>query len=277
MIDLHVHSTVSDGSFTPTEIIRHAKEIGLKAVALTDHDSIEGHEEAAKEADKLGMIFVKGIEFSATYSDSRQFHILGLGIEPECEGFMKPYLKYRQSRDAKVEYVFEQLRLMGVTIDRKSIEPYTAGAYMDRQAMAKYLVAKGYAPIMKRAWMDYLDKIPSKEGEVSDPKSSIDMIHAAGGKAFLAHLHIPIGMEGYSYEETRSYLQWLKDLGLDGLECYYPTYTKEEKDMCEAFAEEFNFLKSGGSDFHGSNRAHIALGTGEGDLSVPDELLEHII
>lgn len=277
MIDLHAHSTISDGTLTPTQIVRLAKKNGLTAIAITDHDSIDGHDEAVKEAKRIGMTFVKGIEFSVTYGEERLIHLLGLGIEPECEGFMTPYLNYRKERSTKLGPVFDQLMTMGVAITPEAVEPFIVGAYMDRQAIAKYLVDKGYAEIMKFAWINYLDLIPYAKGELIDPRTAIDAVHAAGGKVFMAHYHIPIGLKGYSEEEIHERLTELKAMGLDGLEYYYPSFTKEDQLKCGQYLDKYDFIASGGTDFHGTNRAHIQLGVGQGDFKVPERLLNDIL
>lgn len=277
MIDLHIHTTVSDGSYSPEQLVQEAKKIGLKAVAITDHDSIDGHEEAQAEADRLGIKLVKGIEFSVANGGSRLIHILGLGIEPLCEGFMSIYSRFRQERSEKLNHVFEKLRAMGVEIDRSEAEPYKTGEYMDRQSIAKVLFYKGYAATLKDAWVNYLDHIDYIEGELISPEDAFSAIHAAGGKAFMAHFHLPIGLKGFSDNEVHRRLGELKSLGLDGLEYYYPSFTMEDQIRCAGYIEEFDFLKSGGTDFHGANREHIKLGVGEGDFEVPDELLDNIL
>lgn len=278
MIDLHAHTTISDGSYTPTELIREAKKKGLSAIAITDHDSIDGLDEAENEARKLGMTLVKGIEFSAAYGNGRLIHILGLGIEPKnCDGFMSRYGRYRHVRSTKLTHVFRGLRKMGVDVSQEKVMPFVTGGYMDRQSIAKYLKANGYVSNIKDAWVNYIDRIPYINGELIDPKTAIDAIHAAGGKAFMAHFHLPIGLKGYSEGESRRRLAELKEMGLDGLEYHYPSFTKEDRMRCAGYIEKFHFLKCGGSDFHGANRAHIKLGIGEGDFMVPDDILKHIL
>jgi len=173
--------------------------------------------------------------------------------------------------------VFEQLKKTGVCICAEDILPYQTGAYLDRQAIAKYLVAKGYTDNMKESWGNYLDRIAFLEGELLDAASALSAIHLAGGKAFLAHFHLPIGLSGTTEIQAKSILHELKKLGLDGMEYYYPSYTGKDKEQCKRFIETFGFLKSGGTDFHGSNRPHIQLGIGEGDFSVPDEILAEIM
>jgi len=277
MIDLHIHTTISDGTLTPKELIRQAKEAGLSAVAITDHDSIDGLDEAQREADRLGVTLIKGIEFSTTFGENRLIHILGLGIDPQSEGFEQIYTTYRREREDRLPAVFDQLRSMGVAIDPEAVRPFVSGGFMDRQAIAKCIVAKGYTKSVRYSWINYLDKIDYIEGELIKPEDAFNAIHAAGGKAFLAHFHLKIGLKGYSDEEARVWLKKLKELGLDGLECYYPSFSEEDRLRCAEYIEEFDFLKSGGSDFHGANRPQVKLGVGEGDLNVPDELLENIL
>jgi predicted metal-dependent phosphoesterase TrpH len=249
----------------------------LKAVAITDHDSIDGHSEAQCEADRLGVKLVKGIEFSVAYGENRLIHILGLEIDPQCEGFMSIYTQYRQERSERLPHVFQKLRTMGVQIERKDVEPFISGDYMDRQAIAKYMVANSIASSIKYAWVSFLDHIDYIDGELIKPEDAFSAIHAAGGKAFMAHFHLPIGLKGYSDEEARKRLKELKELGLDGMESFYPSFTMDDQFQCARYVAEFGFLISGGTDFHGANREHIKIGVGEGDFEVPDELLLNIL
>lgn len=277
MIDLHAHTSISDGTVSPRELIKMAKDIGLSAIAITDHDSIDGHLEAQDEANKLGITLVKGIEFSVTYGVNRFIHILGLGIDAKCKGFMDIYREYRQVRSSKLNHVFLELQDMGVMITRADVEPFVIGEYMDRQAIAKWLVNSGYASIIKKSWVDYLDKIPYITGELITPKDAFDAIHAGGGKAFMAHYHLHIGLKGYTDEEARFHLQKLKKVGLDGIEYYYPSFTKDDSTRCGKYIEDYDFMKCGGTDYHGENRPHIKLGVGEGTFKVPEEILENIL
>ncbi len=277
MIDLHAHTTTSDGTLSPKELIQQAKDAGLSAIAVTDHDTIDGLEEAQNEADKLDILLVKGIEFSVAFGENRILHVLGLGINPQDENFLQLYNRYRKERSEKLFVVFEGLRSLGIDIEPIIVQPFITGEFMDRQAIAKCLVAKGYTKNIKDSWINYLDKIDYIEGELIKPEDAFKAIHAGGGKAFLAHFHLNIGFKGYSEKEIHSHLTKLKAWGLDGMEYHYPSFTKEDKLRCAKYIEEFDFLKSGGSDFHGATRAKVKLGVGEGDLHVPDNLLNHIL
>lgn len=276
MIDLHTHTTVSDGTATPKELIQLAKKTKLTAVAITDHDSIAGLDEAQDEAEKLGITLINGIEFSTSFGVNRIIHILGLGIDPQNKGFVQAYTKFRQRRSEKLTPAFEKLRSMAVEINPETVTPFISGGFMDRQAIAKFLVAKGYTKSVKDSWINYLDKVEYIKGELIEAKDAIQAIHAGGGKAFLAHFHLNIGLKGYTDKEALLCLKQLKALGLDGIECYYPSFTDEDKRRCAKYIKELNLIKSGGSDFHGANRPNVKLGQGEGGLNVPDELLENI-
>jgi predicted metal-dependent phosphoesterase TrpH len=276
MIDLHTHTSISDGTVTPKELIHQAKEAGLSAVAITDHDSIDGLEEAQHEADRLGLNLIYGIEFSVALGKNRLIHILGLGIDVQNKEFKQIYTNYRQERSDRLLLVFEKLHSMGVFIQPEDVKPFITGAFMDRQAIAKYLVSKGLTSSVKYSWINYLDKIDYNEGELIKPEEAFRAIHAAGGKAFLAHYHLNIGLKGYSDEKADELLKKLKDLGMDGMEYYYPSFSEEDKLRCAKYIDDFDFIKSGGTDFHGANRPHIKLGVGEGDFNVPDELLNQI-
>ena len=277
MIDLHSHTNISDGAASPAELIRTAKETGLRAVALTDHDNITGLDEAQREADRLDMPFVKGIEFSVSYGENRLIHILGLGIDPRNDTFLDIYTRYRKLRESRLDHVFPALREWDVFLEREDVIPYQVDDHMDRQAIARCLVGRGYAPMIRSAWINYLDKIPYIPGELILPEEAFAAIRAGGGKSFMAHFHLPIGLKGYSDEEARRRLGELQEWGLDGLEYYYPSFTREDKERCASYIEDFGFLKSGGTDYHGANRPHIKLGIGEGDFSVPDEILDNIL
>ncbi len=277
MIDLHSHTNISDGAASPVELIRTAKETGLTAVALTDHDNISGLDEAQGEADRLDITLVKGIEFSVSYGENRLIHILGLGIDPLNDTFLDIYTRYRRLRESRLDHVFLELRKRDVFLEREDVIPYLVDDHMDRQAIARCLVGRGYAPMIRNAWINYLDKIPYIPGELILPEEAFEAIHAAGGKSFMAHFHLPIGLKGYTDEEARRRLGQLKEFGLDGLEYYYPSFTGEDRERCACYLEDFGFLKSGGTDYHGANRPHIKLGIGEGDFSVPDELLDNIL
>jgi len=276
MIDLHAHTTISDGSFSPRELILLAKKLHLSAVAITDHDSIEGHGQAQEAADQVGVKLIKGIEFDAVYQGKYRMHILGLNIDGTKERFLEIYNHYRQGKEKPLEYLIESLRKMGVELQRQDLLTYQVGDYLDRQAIAKYLVKEGYTDLIKYSWINYLDKIPMTQYDLIEAQMAIEAIHAAGGKAFLAHYHLPLGLGKMTEEKAIETLRALKGYGLDGMEYYYPSFTSQDQDRCGHYIKMFDFDLCGGSDFHGKNRAHIQLGIGDGNFQVPDQVLKNV-
>jgi len=276
MIDLHVHSIISDGMDTPTEIVRKAKKLGLEAITLTDHDCIDGLKEASIEADRIGITFVKGIELSVLYGEKRIIHILGLGINPEEENFKNAYKAYRKSRHKQVTHIIKALNKINIFPDMKQLITLSTDGFLDRLTVARWLLKSGVTKSMSASWIDYLDHIPYREGELIDVVTALNMIKSAGGKSFMAHYHKPIGLKGYTKAECDKRLTELKSLGLDGLEYYYPDYVAENYNELDIYIKKYDFIKSGGTDYHGSNRPGVELGSGNGNLSIPVELLENI-
>ncbi len=207
----------------------------------------------------------------------RLLHILGLGLNIENEEFLESYNRYRIRREMYLGHVFEHLRGKGIHINTSEFYAFATGGRLDRQSICKWLVANGYAANITRAWIDHVDHIPYRKQELAAKEEAIEMIHAAGGKAFLAHFTKPIGLGRYSREERETFLSELKEIGLDGIERYYPTFTDEDNEEAQYYSDALGFIASGGSDFHGANRKEIELGIGEGDYEVPDDLLDDIL
>ena len=271
-IDLHTHSTKSDGSFTPKELIRHADEIGLYAVALTDHDNIDGLYEAEEEAKGREVIFIPGIELSCDYIS--ELHIVGLGIDYKCDAMVKATDKFKNDRKKRNVNTIKRLNDVGVDITLEDAYKYCSGDVLGRAHIAKAMVEKGYASSVKDAFKKYLGK--GKPGYSNELRISsyeaIELIKKSGGISILAHCHY-LGLEG---DDFYSFVKDLKDHGLDGLEGYYTEYTSEQSAFFIEAANKLDLKISGGTDFHGANKPTIALGTGFGNLKVPKELLEKL-
>lgn len=276
MIDLHTHSTYSDGSDTPREVVQKAKLYGLNGLALTDHDCIEGLAEAEKEAKKLNVNFYSGMELSTSYGEQRLIHILGIGFNREDIEFQKKYIQYRQRREDKLSKVFESLIRKRIPLKVDDLYQYAAGGYLDRQCVVKWLVANRYAESNYKAWVNYVDVVSYSKGELIEPEEVVDMIKGAGGKTYLAHYQKWIGFEGYNKEEKTNFLKDLQRIGIDGIERYYPTYTKAEEDELDEYIQALGLIPCGGTDYHGSNRVGNDLGKGSGEFKVPDDVLSFI-
>ena len=271
-IDLHTHSTCSDGSFTPKELIKHADEIGLYAIALTDHDNIDGLYEAMEEAKKSDVKFIPGIELSCDFQS--ELHIVGLNIDINNKYLNEKCDKFKKDRITRNEHTIKRLNDVGLDITLEEAFKYCPGTALGRAHIAKVLVDKGYADSVKDAFKKYLGK--GKPGYSNELRISsyeaIDIIKKAGGVSILAHCHYL----GLSDDEFVAFVKDLKDHGLDGLEGYYTEYTEEQSSFYIETAKKLGLKISGGTDFHGTMKPTINLGTGFGNLKIPKEILEDI-
>lgn len=277
MIDLHVHSTASDGSFSPTELVDYAIEKGLSAFALTDHDSVAGLDEAITYAEKLKEIradvpeVIPGIEFSTEYM-GKDIHIVGLYIDYKGDTFQKHLQDFVHSRDVRNEKMCELLRTgAGMDISYEKLQTAFPGSVITRAHYAKYMLEKGYVKSMKESFDRYIgDNCPYfLPREKITPSDAIRLILAVGGIPVLAH---PV-LYGMGKQQLDKLVSELKLVGLLALEAIYSTYTpSDERDM-RALAAKYDLAISGGSDFHGSNKPDLDLGTGYGHLYIHPEVL----
>ena len=271
-IDLHTHSTKSDGSMTPKELVNHAKECGLSAIALTDHDSVGGVKEAADEGGKIGIEVVRGIEISV--KSETETHILGYGIDIENKELNERLSEVRNLRCTRTLKSIEKLNEAGFDINLCDVEKYAGESITCRAHIARAMVGKGYVSSVSEAFDKYLSS--GKCGYVNmqylTPEEGISLINNAGGKAFAAHLHLM----KKSDDELFEYLKYLKSIGLSGIEGYYTDYTKEMHEKYMGMAKKLDLAISGGSDFHGKMKPHIEIGKGRGNLKIPYSVLENI-
>lgn len=280
MIDLHVHSTASDGSFSPTELVDYAIEKGLSAFALTDHDSVAGLDEAITYAENLKKIrddvpeVIPGIEFSTEYM-GKDIHIVGLYIDYNGDSFQKHLQDFVHSRDVRNEKMCELLRTgAGMDISYEKLQAAFPGSVITRAHYAKYMLEKGYVKSMKEAFERYIgDNCPYfLPREKITPTDAIHLILAVGGIPVLAH---PV-LYGMGKQQLDKLVNELKQAGLLALEAVYSTYTpSDERDM-RALAAKYDLAISGGSDFHGSNKPDLDLGNGYGHLYIHPEVLNNL-
>jgi hypothetical protein len=271
-VDLHTHSTRSDGTLSPTELARLAKESGLSAIALTDHDSTEGVAEFTAECERLGIEGISGVEISTKYK--RELHIVGLYAHGE--EFVDTIARLKGSRAERNKKMLEKLCELGYDINESDITDPKNNAVMDsvgRLHMANALVKKGYVKDINEAFDKLLSK--GKPAYISrfllTPEESIQLIKRGGGVAIWAHP----AQAADSEEEMLDVAQRLKSAGLDAMECLYSRYTAEDSAMCRRVAEKVGLLMSGGSDFHGANKPDVRLGVVQGGY-VPYDILEKL-
>lgn len=273
-IDLHTHSKMSDGTCSPKEIIALAAENGVKVVALTDHDTIDGLEEAEKEAQKLDVKLLKSIELTCPYVGGRLLHILGLGIDTRNSDFLKAYTRMKERKEKSLKNILEIIGAQGVEIPMEVLKERAITKYMDRVDIARYLLQEGIVERAVEGWNRYLDPIPYGEDELIGIEEAFDIIHKAGGVSILAHYPKNIGLAGYTKEEIEEHIAYLKSKGLQGMERYYPSFTKEEVDFADYLIEKYELLASGGTDFHGKHRPGLDVGMGRDGFYIPYSVYE---
>ena len=279
LTDLHVHSTYSDGTFTPAQLVAEAKAKNLKAFALTDHDTIAGVAECITEGKKAGIEVIPGIEISCSYTGGRIFdkevHIVGLFIDYLDEAFIR---KTSVGVDTRNERNLKLIALMnenGFPVSLEEMhEMYGADTIITRAHFAAWMREKGYVKTNAEAFDKYFGDtkpfyIPR---EKTKPEDAISMIHEAGGVAVLAH---PI-LYNLSESELSLLCSTLKKAGLDGIEAIYSTYRNGDEILIRRLAREHGLTISGGSDFHGANKPYIHLGIGRGNLKIPYEVLVNL-
>lgn len=273
IIDLHVHSNASDGTFTPTDLVSEAKHAGLSAFALTDHDTTAGIPEAVRAAEACGMELIPGVELSTEY-EGIEIHVLGLYIDIENAVLQKQMADFRQSRDNRNVVMLEKLRAEGFDITQEALEACFPDAVITRAHIARYLLNKGYIPDMKTAFTKYIgDGCRCYVGRPKiTPIDAVDYIMAAGGTAILAH---PVTYH-MSYMQLQRMLREMKEHGLSGMEAIYSENTAADEMVMKRIAHEEGLLISGGSDFHGTNKPDIRLGVGRGKLYIPYSILDAI-
>ena len=272
LIDLHVHSTVSDGTLTPSELALYAKAKGLSAIALTDHDTIDGVEECRQKGLEVGVIVVPGIELSADFY-GKELHILGYYLDHHNAHLKKKLEELVVARSARNHEMLDKLASLGMPLNPEELyEDSEDNTILTRAHIAKAMLKKGYVNDRKEAFSRYIGDgkpayVPKRHFTT---KACIDLIHEAGGLAVLAH---PM-LYGYDQQDVTNVIRGLSSEGLDGVECIYSTHSKDEAAHLLQICLNLKLFPTGGSDFHGQNKPLLDLGTGYGELTIPFEILE---
>lgn len=274
-IDLHVHSNASDGTYSPEELIAYGAEKKLKALALTDHDTVEGLSNAFATASKWNLELVPGIELSTEYK-GKDVHILGLYIDWKDTEFLTSLKHFQNSRDARNEKMVSKLRVeAGFNISTLQLkERFGTDVVITRAHVARFLFEHGYIKSIEHAFKKYIGDnckyfVPR---EKVTPQQGIELIQKAKGIPILAH---PL-LYDLSKNELETLVSTLKESGLMGLEAIYSRNKGFDESNMRQLARKYDLLISGGSDFHGSNKPGVDLGTGTGGLKIPYEILENL-
>ncbi len=269
-VDLHVHTSASDGTLRPRDVVSLAAMLGLKAIAITDHDTMSGLQEAGEAGELLGVTIIPGIEISTDYQ-GKEIHILGYFLDPDAEPLQRYMTWVQSSRRERNAQMIERLRKKGFDITMEAVEAANPGATPGRPHIAGFLVKAGAVPSVKEAFRRYLDTgrscyVPRKYLPMAE---GIRLIRDCGGVAVIAH---PL-QYGYKKAELDTFIRTAAEAGATGMEILYTGYTAGDVQKLYDLAEKYTLLPTGGSDFHGENKPDVQLGTGDGKLSVPAYML----
>jgi len=280
-IDLHIHSTASDGTLSPEEILTTAQDLGLAAIAITDHDTIEGCKEALQIGIPSSIRFLTGVEISAsspsTFQFSNSLHILGYGVRLDNPALNSTLDRLQGARQNRNPQIIKRLNSLGFGISLDQVkDEMGAKGQLGRPHIARLMVKMGFARSIDDVFDNYLGK--GKPAYVDkyrvDCAEAIETIISAGGIPVLAH---PFLLQAKNDKELESLITELTAMGLKGIEVYYPLHPKSQTQYYIKLAKHYGLLMTGGTDFHGSLKPNIKMGSGEGDFYVSYELYDKLV
>ncbi len=270
-IDLHTHSTASDGSYKPAEVVRLAKEAGLVAISLTDHDTIDGLPEALAAGAELGVEVIPGVEISAEFAGGDSMHILGYFLDYADGRLDQRLARLKKARAQRNPKIVAKLNALGIPITYEQVEALSGGGQVGRPHIARVLLEGGYVRTFQEAFDLYLRKgglafVPKFR---FPPAEALAMIREAKGIPVLAH-PFTLGLTGAALKDL---VKGLKSQGLAGLEVFYSEHSREQEVQYLALARDLDLLITGGSDFHGLNKPEVSLGRFRSQNRLTYELL----
>ena len=278
-IDLHIHSTASDGTLSPAEILKLAQKLKLRAIAITDHDTIDGSKEALQAGIPPSVKFLTGVEISASYppsfSHAGSFHILGYSIRLEDPQLNETLAVLQQARKNRNPQIVKRLNSLGFEFSLEDVASEIGDGQLGRPHIARYMLKRGFVKSIDEAFRKYIaqGKLAYVDKYRVDCKRAIQIILDAGGIPVLAH---PI-LLNFDKDEITELFALLKGMGLKGIEVYYPEASPDMTAFYIELAERYGLLKTGGTDFHGSLKPDIQMGSGRGDFFVPYEIYEKLV
>ena len=268
-VDLHTHTTYSDGSVSPKELVSLARKKGLSALAITDHDTVDGLQEGFAAGSAAGVEVISGVEVSAKEGE-KTVHLLGYLFDPKCETLLECLLQLQRGREERNGLIVEKLAKQDIIVDEAELTEIAGPGLIGRPHFARLLLQMGLVKTMDEAFSVYLGRNGS--AYVSrfsySLEKMISVIHESGGIAVLAHpRQLNMGTA-----EFVAFLNRLARLGLDGIEAYYPTHSRQYRKLLHKLAEEKKLIVTGGSDYHGSVRPNTTLAGGK-NMAVPDRVI----
>lgn len=271
MIDLHVHSTFSDGSLTPEELVELAVKSGLTAMALTDHDGVMGIDRFMAACQQQGLRGIPGVEISIEMSGGTM-HLLGYFMDHHHPQFLAALIRLRRGREERNQFILERLNSLGLSLTWEEVASLAKEDVVGRPHFAQAIIAKGYVKNKDDAFGKYLGKGKPAyvERDRFTVEEGVELIRQAGGVPVLAHPYT-LNMGN---RRLRAFLAELNEKGVQGIETYYSEHSREQLRFCLHMARELNWVVTGGSDFHGAMNPHVHLGIGFGSLDIPIELVD---
>lgn len=272
-LDFHIHSTFSDGSLTPIEIVKMAKKKGLKAISITDHDNIDGVEKALTAGDEVGLVVVPGLELSVVL-DGISIHLLGYLFDYDHYDLKALLEKIQIGRRKRNETIVNKLKSAGIDIRSEIDQILQNNSQVGRPHIARILVAQKHAKNINDAFQKFLvpGGIAYTKREACSAKEAINVLHRAKGLAVIAH---PLNIRNVTKDYT-DVIEELVELGLDGIETYYPTHSKKVSKSLLSLSTEKGLICTGGSDYHGDFRPGTYLAGGK-NVFVPEQLLDQML
>jgi predicted metal-dependent phosphoesterase TrpH len=271
-VDLHIHTTASDGVMSPSEIVRYAKAKGLQAIAITDHDTIEGLDEGLLEGERIDFEVIPGIEISAEHSPG-SMHLLGFFLDIH-HPLLNERLGYLQNaRAERNPKIVDRLNRLGIELTYEDVLRASGGGQVGRPHFAQVLLEKNYVRSFQEAFERFLKKgAPAYVDKFRfTAKEAIHFINEAKGVAVLAHPNT-LNMNGYS--ELENLILRLIEEGLKGIEVYYPEHSALEVAQYKTLAERYGLLMTGGTDYHGIEKNGLDIGAGRGDMRLSYSIVE---
>ena len=273
-VDLHLHTTASDGANTPSEIVRYAKLRGLQAIAITDHDTVEGLEEALAEGEKVGFEVIPGIEISAVHSPG-SMHLLGYFLNTQHPLLTEKLRFLQKARAERNPIMIDKLNRLGIKVTYEEVAKASGGGQIGRPHFAQVLLEKGYVKSFQEAFERFLRKgAPAYMDKFRfSPNEAIRFINEAEGVAVVAHPNT-LGISG-SAELEGLLLQLVQD-GLKGIEVHYPEHSPADVAFYKFLAEKHGLVMTGGTDYHGIEGNGLDIGVGRGEMRLPYSMVENL-
>ena len=273
-IDLHVHSTASDGSLSPQELIKAAEAVPLRAMAITDHDTIDGAAEALRHSKSTYVEILSGVEISVDFEPGTM-HLLGYLFRLDDVHLRQALEVVQKSRAERNVKIIQRLQGLGIDIDYDEVSEVSGGGQVGRPHIAEVLVQKGvvrgiddaFNTLLKKGGPAYVDRYRLS------PAEAIETIRGAGGVPVLGH---PSTLNTRTEAELDKIIADLKAVGLHGVEAYYPTHGPDRTALYMRLAKQHGLLVTGGSDFHGAAKSGVHIGFGRGDLRIPYRLVKDL-